>query len=187
MQSTGADNLGAVVRSRKRLITLVLALAGVGVIVVYPMCGSSCAYLRGSIFGIDLKYAGIMGMAAVMLSNMLKKDSMLVAALSAGLGAEIFLVAFQIRHGTYCPFCLAFGAIVVLQFLLNLDLGKKALVTSCLVLGYLIFAVFFKGSVTPTYDLGGMSLPSPAYGQVCLGSEQIESEGRSPKVAGEFI
>jgi len=71
--------------------------------------------------------------------------------LSAGVGVEIVLVAFQVRHHVYCPYCLAFAAVILLLFIVNFDGTKKGLIVGSVALGFFLFALFFKGSVIPTY------------------------------------
>jgi hypothetical protein len=78
--------------------------------------------------------------------------------LSAGIGAEFFLVGYQIVHNTYCPYCLVFAAIIVVQFLFNMNVSKKLLILVFMALGFLSFFIFFKGSAFPVY--GGMKIQS---------------------------
>jgi hypothetical protein len=72
--------------------------------------------------------------------------------LSAGIGAEFFLVGYQIVHNTYCPYCLVFAAIIVIQFLFNMNVSKKLLILVFIALGFLSFFIFFKGSAFPVYS-----------------------------------
>jgi 4-amino-4-deoxy-L-arabinose transferase-like glycosyltransferase len=78
--------------------------------------------------------------------------------LSAGIGVEFFLVGYQIANNTYCPYCLVFAAIIVMQFLFNLDVSKKLLILVFMALGFLGFFIFFEGSVFPVY--GGATIPN---------------------------
>lgn len=136
---------------RKYALNIVLALIAVGIEVYYSICGGACSYLSGSLFGIDLKYIGIAFMALVVLLSILKKDFLLVVALSTGVGIEVYLVGFQIWYDTYCPYCLAFGGVVVIMFLLNIrkTLLKTAAISAISAL--ILFSIFFKGSATPVY------------------------------------
>ena len=129
----------------------ILSLAAIGSMVFYSVCGGSCSYLKGSILGLDLKYAGVVFMIAIIVLSLLKRDSLLVVLLSAGIGVEAFLVAFQVKNGVYCPFCLTFGALLVLMFLLNMDFSRSWVMGFFIILGFISFVIFFKGSVIPTF------------------------------------
>jgi thiol:disulfide interchange protein DsbA len=135
----------------KYLLNILLALIGMGIPLLYYLCEGSCSYLKGSILSLDLKYVGILYMGLLLLFNLLRRKTIVLLLLSLGLGAEIQLAAFQIKHLTACYFCLAFGAVIVILFLLNFDASKKIFVTVCLVLGFILFALFFEGAVTPLY------------------------------------
>jgi len=128
-----------------------LALIAVGIEVYYSICGGACSYLSGNLFGIDLQYIGIAFMVLVILLSILKKDLLLVVVFSAGVGVEVYLVGFQIWYDTYCPYCLIFGGIIVLMFLINVSktLLKTAIISALFVL--ILFSLFFKGSATPVY------------------------------------
>ena len=139
--------------SRRYLLNCILSLAAIGAMVFYSVCGGSCSYLKGSILGLDLKYTGVIFMVAIIALSLLKRGFLLLVLLSAGLGVEAFLVAFQVRNGVYCPFCLTFGAILVLLFLLNMDFRRVWIMALFIVLGFLSFLVLFKGSVIPTFTL----------------------------------
>ena len=138
--------------SRKYLINIILALVAIGTMVFYSVCTTSCSYLKGNILGVDLKYVGIIYMAALIALSATKKDLLLLILLSAGIGVEIFLVAFQVKNDVYCPFCLTFGVILVLLFLLNMNPGRKWLMAICIALGFLSFLLLFRGSATPNYS-----------------------------------
>jgi len=138
--------------SKKYIINIILALIAIGTMVFYSVCTTSCSYLKGNILGVDLKYVGIAYMTILIVLSVIKKDLFLLILLSAGMGVEIFLVAFQVRNDVYCPFCLTFGVILVLLFLLNMDLRKKWVMVLLAVLGYLSFLVLFRGSALPTYS-----------------------------------
>lgn len=135
----------------KHRFNVIFSLIGMGIPFLYSFCEGSCAYLKGSIFSIDLKYAGIFYMGLLMLSSLMRKSFIVLLLLSLGLGAEIYLVAFQIKHLTACYFCLAFGAVIAILFLLNFDSSKKVLITSSVIVGFILFSLFFQGAVTPLY------------------------------------
>lgn len=138
--------------SKKYPINVILALAAIGTMIYYSVCTTSCSYLKGDILGLDLKYVGIIYMAILIILSIMKKDLFLTILLSAGIGVEIFLVGFQVKNNVYCPFCLTFGVILALLFLLNMDLRRKRMMAIFLVLGFLSFLLLFRGSATPNYS-----------------------------------
>jgi hypothetical protein len=147
-----------------RIINITLSVIAVGIIVFYDICGGSCSYLKGAIFGIDLKYAGIIYMATLIALNILKWDFPVLLFVSIALGIEIYLIGFQISYWTFCSFCLAFGVIVISQFILNFNWSKRWYMIFCIIIGLLFFVFFFKGSVVPTYDFSGLNSVSPLDG-----------------------
>jgi len=138
--------------SRRYAVNIIFLFVGVGVVIFYTLCGDSCTYLQGGLFGIDLQYLGLAYVAALILCNIIKKDSIILMLLSAGVGTEIFLVGYQVVHNTYCPYCLVFAAIIVAQFLFNIDMSKKLLVLASVAVGFFVFLLFFKGSAAPLYS-----------------------------------
>jgi len=139
------------IQSKRYIITIILALIAIGIEYYYSTCETACSYLRGDIFGIELQYIGIGYMAAIIVLAILKKDTLLLIALSAGVGIEVYLVGFQIWHTTYCDYCLAFGIMLVLQFLVNCNWKRKKLILVSMVAALILFSIVFRGSVTPAY------------------------------------
>src|SRR4030042_1896797 len=137
--------------SKTYWINTILSIVGVGLIFLYSVCGEGCAYLRGSIFSIDMKYLGTLDMGLLLLFNLLRRNSIFLSLLSSGLGAEIYLIGFQIKNEVICDYCLAFGAVILILFLLNFNMKKKVLIGISLILGLLFFSIFFQGNVTPLY------------------------------------
>jgi len=137
--------------AKKNLLNIILPVIGIGVIILYMICKESCVYLEGSLFGLPLNYLGIMYMVMLVLSNLLKKGEVFILLLSFGLGAEFRLLGFQIHNNVYCYYCLSFGGVVFLLFLLNLEKSKKIFISVFLILGLILFTIFFKGSTTPAY------------------------------------
>lgn len=135
----------------KRLLTGVMAGIGIGIISFYTLCDSSCRYLQGAIWGLDLKYLGLIFMSAVILLVALKKDTLYLVLISLGIGGEVFLIGYQIIHSTYCPFCLAFGCVLILMFAVNFQKKQIPLITVMAILGLLFLLFAFKGSVTPAF------------------------------------
>ena len=137
--------------SGKEKLNILLALAGIVLVFVYAYCGDSCSYLQGSLFGIDLKYLGILFMGTLVAFSLFGLREYRLFLLSAGAGAEAFLIGFQVRHDVFCPYCLAFGAVLLLLFAINLDWGRRRLIGIFAALGLLAFVAFFNGSVTPSF------------------------------------
>jgi thiol:disulfide interchange protein DsbA len=157
-------------------ITIILALAGIGLMIYYDYCDTACRYLKGDIWGIDLKWVGSAYMAAIIVFAAFKQAPFVRALLAAGLGVEIHLYAFQLQNDVYCPFCLAFSVMVIISFIINYEvpsawrenrrrmwlyfLGEvdlpmfkihrlPLLIVS--ILGYLVILFTFSGSATPAY------------------------------------
>lgn len=166
----------AMIRKYRHILTIVLALAGIGIMVYYDYCDSACSYLKGDIFGFDLKWVGMAFMAAVLVFTAFKQTAFVRMLLAAGLGVEVHLYAFQAQNDVYCPFCLAFSIMLILSFILNYEvpsawrekpsrmwlyfLGevnvpmlklKRFPLLLMSVLGYLTILLTFSGSVTPAY------------------------------------
>lgn len=132
-------------------MTSMLAVIGAVIIFVYKLCGDTCLYLKGSVWGVDLKYIGLIFLTLTLLFSLLKKDSLCLTLLSAGLGGEIFLIGYQVVNAVYCPFCLAFGAVLVLMFILNFKKTEILKVSLCTFLGFAFFFFSFSGSTHPAY------------------------------------
>ena len=179
------------VKKYRNIITIVLALIGIGIMAYYDYCDTTCSYLKGDIFGIDLKFVGIAYMAVIIAFTAFKQMNYVRALLAAGLGVEVHLYAFQIQNDVYCPFCLAFSIMLILSFIINYEVasawrGKRSrmwlyflgevdfpmfklnklplLIFS--LLGYLTVLFTFSGSVTPAYGqtTGGV-VPSLGKGE----------------------
>jgi thiol-disulfide isomerase/thioredoxin len=146
-------------------INIIFPIIGIGIPLLYGLCEGSCSYLGGSIFSVDLKYAGVLYMGLLFIFSLLRRSTIVLLFLSLGIGAEIQLVAFQIKNGLYCPLCLAFGVLIVLLFLLNFDRSKKILIAVSLIIGLALFSLFFEGAVTPLYakDIPKTN-PIPSFG-----------------------
>jgi|PlaIllAssembly_1097288.scaffolds.fasta_scaffold45911_1 hypothetical protein len=149
------------------IINIALSITAVGIIVFYDICGGTCSYLKGSIFGIDLKYAGIIYMIALISLNILKWDLPILLFVSMALGVEAYLIGFQISYWTFCPFCFAFGIIVISQFIFNFNWSSRWYMISCIIIGLLFCVFFFKGSIIPTYDIGSLNSPFGCFSGVC--------------------
>jgi uncharacterized membrane protein len=156
-------------------ITIVLALAGIGAMVLYATCDTSCSSLTGDIFGIDLKFVGPAFMAAIVILAFLKQNDLIRIMLAAGIGVEIYLFAFQVREDVFCQYCLGFAVTVIAMYALYYSgphrerrmperllflpgsadipfLGIRDLpLILFIVLGYIAISLTFNGGVIPTY------------------------------------
>jgi uncharacterized membrane protein len=144
-------NAMKVLRQKKYLINAVLSAIAIGIIVFYSICGNSCAYLKGNILGIELQYIGIAYMAVIILLNLFKNDLLIVVCLAAGIGVELYLIGFQVLNDKYCPYCLVFAAIVIVQFVSNFSWSKKWFALSSMILGFALFGLLFESSVFLSY------------------------------------
>ena len=82
---------------------------------------------------------------------LLEKEGVFLAVLSLGVGSEFNLVAFQVRNGTYCPYCLTFAAILVFLLLFNWRRSRLPLMGVAATVGFFVCLLFFKGAATPVY------------------------------------
>ncbi|MCX5854860.1 MAG: thioredoxin domain-containing protein [Deltaproteobacteria bacterium] len=169
----------------RHTITILLAIAGVALMVFYEVCDTSCSYLEGDIWGVDLKRVGSTYMLSIIGFAAFKQTPFVRVLLAVGLGVEVHLFAFQVQNEVYCPFCLAFAVMVLAAFMINyeapaaghvnrrkmwlyflgevelpmLKLQKLPLLVVAL-LGYLVILFTFSGSVTPAYGQEGPRIPS---------------------------
>jgi thiol-disulfide isomerase/thioredoxin len=178
------------IKKYRNAITIVLTLIGIGLMIYYDYCDTACSYLQGDIWGIDLKWFGIAYMVAIIAFAAFRQTPFVRVLLAAGLGVEVFLFVFQIRNNVFCPFCIAFAAIVIAAFIVNYEaspawrenqrkmwlyfLGEvdlpmfrihklPLLVVS--LLGYFLILLTFSGSVTPAYGQDKISgIPSMGQG-----------------------
>lgn len=141
-----------------KIVNLIFPIIGVGLMVFYEVCDTSCSSLRGTFWGVDLKYVGILFMAALLALNLppvsrhvTPVSHLRTMMLSGALGGEILLVRFQMVHDTYCTFCLAFGLCILILFAANFLRMNKSLALGAFLAGLGAFAIFFKGSVLPLY------------------------------------
>ncbi len=144
------------------IITIILSLIAIAIEIYYSICDEACSYLKGELFGIPLEYIGIGYMIFIIILAMLKKDLPLVILLSSGMGIEIYLVGFQVWHSIYCPYCLAFGGILMLIFLLNFTMRMKKIIILSAIIGIVFFSIFFRGMATPLY---AQDTPFPEFGK----------------------
>jgi thiol:disulfide interchange protein DsbA len=144
--------------------------------IYYDYCDTACRYLKGDIWGIDLKWVGSAYMAAIIVFAAFKQTPFVRVLLASGLGVEVFLFSFQVQNDVFCPFCLTFAVIVIAAFIINYEvpsawyenrrrmwryfLGEvdlpmfkihKLPLLIVSIIGYLVILLTFSGSVTPSY------------------------------------
>jgi len=141
-------------------LNVLLPLVGIGLMLVYEYCDTSCSYLKGSFLGIDLKWVGVIYMGILFLSAFVGGWSSLplvghmrTILISAAVGVEFFLIGFQVVQAAYCPFCLAFSVCIFILFGINFRLMNKWIMVASVLAGLLGFTVFFEGKVVPRFDL----------------------------------
>ncbi|HBB16160.1 MAG TPA: hypothetical protein DCZ97_03855 [Syntrophus sp. (in: bacteria)] len=139
---------------KKRLLTIILALAGIIVILAYQYCFGSCSNLKGSVLGVDLKYLGILYMIAILILALTRQTLLSLLALAFGSGGEVFLIGYQVRSGVYCPYCLVFAAVVLLAFFINFERSRKVTAALAAGVGLLFFLLMFSGSTSISYAAG---------------------------------
>lgn len=142
-----------------KMINAVFPAIGIGLMIAYGVCDTSCSSLRGTFLGVDLKVTGILFMAILLVLTLppafryaTPVDHLRTLMLCGALGGEVLLVRFQIVHDIYCPFCLAFGLCVVALFAANFTKMNKYLAIGAFVAGIAAFALFFEGSILPLYN-----------------------------------
>jgi hypothetical protein len=141
-------------------LNVLLPLIGIGLMLVYEYCDTSCSYLKGSLLGIDLKWVGVIYMSILFISAFFAEESSALLTvhlrtilISAAVGVEFFLIGFQVVKDTYCPFCLAFSACVFILFGINYQSMNKWVMAVSVLAGLLGFTVFFEGQLGPRFDL----------------------------------
>jgi uncharacterized membrane protein len=140
--------------NKKRILTLLLCLTGIGVTIAYAVCLGSCSYLKGDILGMDLKYLGIFYMAVILICSLMQWNLLSLLLLAFGAGGEFFLIGYQIRSGIFCPYCLAFAVTVILAFVINFDRSRKRFAALAAGTGLVFFLLFFSGAARPAYAAG---------------------------------
>ena len=141
-------------------LNVLLPLVGIGLMLTYEYCDTSCSYLKGSFLGIDLKWVGVIYMSMLFISAFFTEESSALLTvhlrtmlISAAVGVEFFLIGFQVMKDTYCPFCLAFSACVFILFGINFNSMNRWIMVSSIFAGLLGFTLFFEGQVGPRFDL----------------------------------
>lgn len=166
------------------MMTVLLAIAGLVTMAYYVSCDTSCSYLRGDILGIDLKYIGIGYMTVIIILALFKQADLIRLLVAAGIGVEVFLVSFQVAENVFCPFCLTFGILVMLMYIVNYERSglmnkwhqkliyafgdakipftrnQRLPLVAMMIIGYLFVSFSFSGSATPAYAGDHPGIPS---------------------------
>lgn len=138
-------------------------------LIIGQICQERCSVLRGDILGLDLNIMGIaiyslLLVATLFYSKFYPRDwfmKAIAAVVSAGIGAEMILIRFQVQNNTYCPKCLISGFFFLAMFFVVAPTLRKWAVICCLVAGALFASVTFNGSVVPSY---AEDIKYPAFG-----------------------
>jgi hypothetical protein len=168
-------------------ITVPLAIAGILIMAYYASCSTTCSYLRGDILGIDLKYVGVLYMTVIIIFALLKQADLTRMAIAAGIGVEVFLFSFQVSENVFCPYCLSFGIMVLLMYIINYErlnmmnkwyqkmiyafgdakipfiANQRMPLLAMMIIGYIFVSFSFSGSATPAF--AGNNTAIPSYGQ----------------------
>ena len=141
-----------------KILNIILPVVGIGLMICYEICDTSCAYIRGSFLGIDLKIIGILFMTALLILNIPAVASyktlvghLRTMMLAGAMGGEVLLFRFQVVHETFCPFCLVFGLCLLILFAIHFKVMNRYLAGASFLAGIGAFALFFDGSVLPLY------------------------------------
>ncbi len=142
-----------------KIINAVFPVIGIGSMIAYGVCDTSCSSLRGTFLGVDLKVIGILFMAILLALTpryasgyATSADHLRTMMLAGALGGEVLLIRFQIVHNIYCPFCLAYGLCVAVLVAANSTKMNKYPALGAFLAGVAAFTLFFKGSVLPLYN-----------------------------------
>jgi len=183
-------NIVEKIKKYRNILTIFIALAGIGIVAFYKVCGTACSYLEGDLLGVDLTYIGIGYILSLILMAAFRQTAYVRILLAAGIGVEIHLIAFQFQEEVFCPYCLAFAFVIITAFILNYEkpllkeqgmwkrimygLGDAALppitrtrlpLMLFVVLGYIFVVLTFSGSATPAYGADKPLVPSYGSGK----------------------
>lgn len=178
------------IKQYRNTLTILLAAIGIGIMLFYTVCDTSCSYLQGDIFGINLEYIGIGYMIVIIILAAFRLRDYVRILLASGIGVEVYLVAYQVTEEVLCPYCLVFAATIVIAFLLNherpcikehsilkrivAEIGEvevppfvkvKVPIVVFALLGYIFITLTFSGSTTPAYGAHKSIVPSYGSGK----------------------
>jgi len=145
-----------------KYINPTVPLVGLAILLYYSTCETSCASLRGSLLGIDLKLIGMAYMVTLFLLGVwelfsLRLDApvlvILTVLLSGAIGGEVYLVRFQVMNETYCVYCLLYGFCIATMYALNFPRMNLPLSITSVLAGLTLFGLGLQASVLPMYDV----------------------------------
>lgn len=144
----------------RKTANLILPFFAAGTVLANMRCDTGCTYLSGALFGIDLHYLGfILATAILVFSLPIKNPGYRMVArharaclLCMAVGGGAVLLHFQWVNEIFCPFCIAYGALVFILFLFNLNRTKPMAVFISFVSGLAVFALFFQASAMPVFQ-----------------------------------
>ena len=128
-------------------------------IVIGQLCAARCSFIQGDILGIDLNIVGILFYSLLLVSLLVYRkfysEELLMKAIaavtSAGVGAELVLIKFQVENNVYCPKCLISGFFFLVMFFLVARHLKKWVIILLVAAGLLLTSFTFNGAVIPSY------------------------------------
>lgn len=134
-------------------------------IVIGQLCAARCAFIQGDILGIDMNIFGILFYSLLLVSLLVYRKfypeewlmKAIAAVASAGVGAELVLIKFQVENSVYCPKCLISGFFFLVMFFLVARHLKKWVIILLIAAGLLFTSFTFNGAVIPSY--AGESYP----------------------------
>lgn len=144
----------------RRIANVIVPLFAAVTVYGNLVCDTGCTYLHGALFGVDLNYLGLLLAAAILLFSLPLKSGQYrdvsrharTNLLSMAVGGGAVLLHFQAANQIFCFFCLLYGALVFLLFLLNLNRTNRGALAASFFAGVLIFSLFFEGSALPLYS-----------------------------------
>ncbi len=137
-------------------------------IIIGQLCAAKCAFIQGDILGIDLNVFGILFYSLLLVlllvhGKFYPEDRLMkaiAAVASAGVGAELILIKFQVENSVYCPKCLISGFFFLVLFSLVARHLKKWVIILLIAAGLLFASFTFNGSIIPSYA----AEPYPQFG-----------------------
>jgi hypothetical protein len=145
-------------------------------LIIGQICKTSCVFLHGDIFGLDLEIIGTAFYSTLLVSTIIYSKyyprdwvmKIIAAIVSIGVGVEFILIRFQVQNSTYCPKCLISGFFFLVMFFVVIRHVKTWLVLLLILFGVLFASLTFNGAVTPSY---AEKIECP-----CFGNDKSQTE-----------
>jgi uncharacterized membrane protein len=120
-------------------------------IVIGQLCAAKCAFIQGDILGIDLNIFGIFFYSLLLVSLVVYSKfypeawfmKTIAAVASAGVGAELVLIKFQVENSVNCPKCIISGFFFLVMFFLVVRNLKKWVIILLIAAGSLFTSFTF--------------------------------------------